>query len=88
MADVMDTTGADGETMSTVTEAVADLLLSNTTTLKEEVVPEDCCAAFNINAESDQAAGFAGKAQVELNVGADWEQDQAYDRPKFLVPAV
>ena len=76
MTDVIETMGAEGASIITTTEAVADLLPSNTTTANKEVVPAVFSAAFSLNADADQAADFVGKAQVELNVGADWEHDQ------------
>ena len=72
----METMGAEGASIITVTEAVADLLASNTTTANKEVVPAVFSTALSFNADDDQAADFVGKAQVELNVGADWEHDQ------------
>ena len=76
MADEMETMGAEGASIITVTEAVADLLPSNTMTANCEVVPAVFSTALSLNADADQAVDIAGKAQVELNVGADWEHDQ------------
>ena len=77
LADEMVTMGADGASIITVTEAVANLLLSNTTTVNKDVVPAAFATALSLTADADQAVDIAGNAQVEVNLGTDWEHDQA-----------
>ena len=84
----METMGAEGASIISVTEAVADLLPSNTMTANCEVVPAVFSTALSRNADVDQAADLVAKAQEELNVGADWEHDQEKKRPEFREPTV
>ena len=86
MEELIDITGADGTRIITVTDAAADLVKSETTTENTEVVPEDCCCAFILKAALLSCADSIGNGQVELNDGADCEQDHAYDKPRFLDP--
>ena len=75
--ELIDTTGAEGARIMIVTEAEADLVWSETTMENVEVVPLDCGLASTVNAELVNAADPMAKAQVELNDGADCEQDHA-----------
>ena len=75
--ELTDTEGADGASIITVTDAVADLPASDTIRANTDIVPDDCGTASSANVDPERTAGVTRKAQVELNVGADWEQVHA-----------